>query len=202
MSVGQMLRKGTTALLVLGLVLSIMLWGASYFFSIAILSDKATMWEIAKGCVGVGRSIPPPVVFHGGPEAAGGIGAKSIYGMSTIHRFWKSRAFDGWETIWTPKLKLKPLRIVIPLWIPALLFLTLTWRTISPACGRPWRIARKRSRTTSSLTNWPMLTCTMAGGDPSKIPSRQRTLWRGVGELTGHWKSELNLARNAKGISR
>ena len=123
-----MLRKGTTTLLVLGLVLSILLWAASYFFSIAVISpvkSTAMMLEIAKGCVGV-ASIVPPVVYHGGPEAAGGIGGKGIYDVSTIHHFWKSPAFDGWETIWTPKLKLKPLRIVIPLWIPTLLFLTLT----------------------------------------------------------------------------
>ena len=170
MSVGQMLRKGTRALLLLGLVLSIMLWAGTYFFSIAILSEKATMWEFAKGCVGVAK-IVPPVVFHGGPEAAGGIGGRSIYGASYFTpssphfaplRPWKSRAFDGWETIWTPKLKLKPFRIVIPLWIPTLLFLTLTWKTISPACRRAWRIARKRSRTTCLLTNGAMLTCTMA----------------------------------------
>ena len=124
-----MLRKAATTLLVLSLVLSIMLWAATYFFSMAIISPvkftNVTMWEIAKGCVGVAE-IEPPVVYHGGPEAAGGIGGNGIYGVGTVHHVWNSPAFDGWETIWTPRLKLKPLRIVIPLWIPTLLFLTLT----------------------------------------------------------------------------
>ena len=136
MSVGRMLRKGTTGLFLVGLVLSVMLWAASYFFSIAMLSGTSTMWEMAKGCVAVDRNIHPTVVHYGGPQAAGGIGGNSIYRVGSIHRFWKSRGFDGWETIWTPKLKLKPLRIVIPLWIPTLLFLTLTWKRISPVCRR------------------------------------------------------------------
>ncbi len=110
-----------TLLSLLGLVLSIMLWAATYFFSIAIICDSRTVWEFSKGCVG--RNTP---IFSAAPFAQGGIGANAIYDLSTIHRFWKSRAFDGWETIWTPKLKLNPLRIVIPLWIPTLLFLTLT----------------------------------------------------------------------------
>ena len=145
MSVGQMLRKGTTIPLVLGLVFSVMLWAASYFFSIAMLSGSSTMWEIAKGCVAVDRNINPTVVHYGGPQAAGGIGGNSIYRVGSIHRFWKSRGFDGWETIWTPELRLKPLRIVMPLWIVTVMCLTLTWKTISPACRRVWRIARKRS---------------------------------------------------------
>ena len=123
MSVGRTLRKAARTLLVLGLVLSIMLWAATYFFSMAIITPikftNVTMWEIAKGCVGVAE-IAPPVVYHGGPEAAGGIGGNGIYGVSTAHHVWNSPAFDGWETIWTPRLKLKPLRIVIPLWIPTL----------------------------------------------------------------------------------
>ncbi len=127
-SVGRMLRKGTTALLVLGLVLSIMLWAATYFFSIAIICDGGTVWEFSKGYIGRTILISSGYVHDS-------IGGYSIYGASYFNpssphfdplRAWKSRAFDGWETIWTPKLKLKPLRIVIPLWIPTLLFLTLT----------------------------------------------------------------------------
>ena len=140
-----MLRKGTRISLVMGLVLSVMLWAASYFFSIAMLSGTSTMWEIAKGCVAVDRNIHPTVVHYGGPQAAGGIGGKSICRVNSIHRFWNSPGFDGWETIWTPELRLKPLRIVMPIWILTVLFLTLTWKTISRACRRVWRIARKRS---------------------------------------------------------
>ena len=70
----------------LGLVLSIMLWAATYFFSIAIICDSRTVWEFSKGCVG--RNTP---IFSAAPFVQGGIGANAIYDLSTIHRFWKSR---------------------------------------------------------------------------------------------------------------
>ena len=57
----------------------------------------------------------------------------------TIPRLWKSRAFDGWETDWVPKLGFNPLRFVLPLWIPLLVFATLSSYLLRP-------IHRRRKR--------------------------------------------------------
>ena len=98
-----MLRKALTILSLIGLLLSVGAWGASYFDMYYICwatpeSEGAIF--LRYGCliysVSWGNFVPEPGVF-------------------------RVDGFRGFATIWTPSLSR---RIIAPLWIPALLFAT------------------------------------------------------------------------------
>ena len=136
-----MLRKTLTIFSLVGLVVSVGLWFGSYFFSVVIFLKSPGCWELGKGCVGFGRDyyISSPIGMYGpiGPRPA------SIYGGGfryTFPRLWKSRAFDSWETEWSPRFSSSPLAIVIPLWIPSVLFGAAT----SSSCRTIYRRRKRR----------------------------------------------------------
>ncbi len=135
-----MLRRTLTIFSLLGLLLSVALWAATYFFSIVVATSGSECWELGKGCVGFGRYS-----YSGGYGIGyGPIGPRSasMYGGGwsyTIPRLWKSRAFDGWETGWVPTLGFNPLRFVFPLWIPLFVFAVLLSYLLRP-------IHRRRKR--------------------------------------------------------
>ena len=137
-----MIRKTLTIFSLIGLLLSVGLWVATYFFSIVVATNGSECWELGNGCVGFGRYsyIGGYGIGYGpiGPRSA------SIYGGGwsyTIPRLWKSRAFDGWETDWVPKLGFNPLSLVLPLWIPLLGFAVLSSYLLRPIYRR-----RKRKK--------------------------------------------------------
>ena len=48
-----MFRKTLTILSLLGLLLSVGLWGASYFFSVVVHRNGCGCWEFGAGCIGI-----------------------------------------------------------------------------------------------------------------------------------------------------
>ena len=68
-----MIRKTLTILSLIGLLLSVVLWGASYFFSVVVQRNGAGCWEFGAGCIGIARrGLYSPAARYGpiGPRAA------------------------------------------------------------------------------------------------------------------------------------
>ena len=135
-------RKTLTIFSLIGLLLSVGAWGASYFFSVVVQRNGCGCWEFGAGCIGfAGQGLYSPIGRYGpiGPRGA------SLYGGGleyALPRIWKSRAFYGWHTRWKPALSFVPFEVVLPLWIPTLLCSFMAWKLqVLPALYR-----RKRKK--------------------------------------------------------
>ncbi len=121
-----MLRKTLTILSLIGLLLSVGLWGVSYFtlhfrtpVRGALLVGMLHRGSIQLQCFGPSRH------YYGGRHA----------------ELW----FEGFRgyTAWKPHVSTAKdyLVLIVPLWMPTLLFAALTWFTLLPAHRR-----RKRKK--------------------------------------------------------
>ena len=119
-----MLRKTLTILSLVGLLLSVGLWGVSYWEPYC-RTDESTL-SASKGRFLLSY-IGIEVVFAEGPE--------------------RWRGFQGFETDWLPyyycsaDIQLPYWSLGIPLWMPTLLFLAIFWLSLLP-----FRRRRKRKK--------------------------------------------------------
>ncbi len=133
-----MLRKTLTILSLIGLLLSVGLWGASYFH--IECARSGFVFTIAAGALSViamddseRKATPDFCRCHGFggfqtdwiPE----IGVPSG-GKATIHRFYYFAPFGGW--LWV---------LDVPLWMP-----TILWAVILSVSGLPLYRRRKRKK--------------------------------------------------------
>ncbi len=114
-----MFRKTLTIFSLIGLLLSVGLWGLSYFCPI-YFTDHFVLQAME------GRIM----VMH------------SEYGFPMLTRRWRVHGFDGFETDWLPDFRAgDPGGVAIPLWMPCLVFAALPAYSLSPIHHR-----RKRKK--------------------------------------------------------
>ncbi len=122
-----MFRKTITILSLIGLLLSLGLWGASYF-NVSYTSD----YEIAleKGAL---------IWDERGPRPAGAPSAAPPSGMGAPQIGFTVQGIQTFETIWIPAAKKG--EITLPLWIPTLIpVLTFCWWSWLPLIQRGRRV--------------------------------------------------------------
>ncbi len=106
-----MIRKTLTILSLIGLLLSVGLWGVSYWHPYFI-SERYTFW-VSMGCLNV-IEIPSEVT-------------RRAYGNS------RWRTFRSFHTIWLPSRLVPPyIGFWMPLWIPTVFFATCLWWSVLP----------------------------------------------------------------------
>ena len=127
-----MLRKALTILSLIGLLLSVGLWGLSHW-NLVHLNSKRTMM-IAQGGYGFRKLYPTRSLYIAMRKKPDG----SIEPLARNR--WHSNGFGAWQTRWLPEFSRSPLYIYIPLWIPGVVF-GLTFL----AC-RPLHFHRRRKR--------------------------------------------------------
>ncbi len=157
-----MLRKTLTILSLLGLLLSMALWGASYFNFVAVISPSGPAWSLRQGYIAIRWSKLPPLDPLPPDDETRPVGTILLterrFTMSTMDppkvkevtrvTFTTGCTFDGFNNLrtqWLPKLSriLPPVvaRLQIPFWIPALAFASMLM-----LCYLPHRRRRKRTR--------------------------------------------------------
>ena len=120
-----MLRKTLTTLSLIGLLISVGLWGASYFD----ISYRTHNPVRARECaISINGGAVGYVLLPSGGSSG-----------------WRSSGFEGFETLWLPGYEYeKSISLLwawwIPLWIPTLLFAALF------LCCRPYRFSRFNRR--------------------------------------------------------
>ena len=132
-----MIRKTLTILSLIGLLLSVGLWGVSYW-NLVHLNSKRTMM-IAKGGYEfrklyfrkLYRTYSPYIAMRKKPDGS--------IEPPPFNR-WHSNGFGAWQTRWLPEISRSPLYIYIPLWIPSIVF-GLTFLSC-----RPLHFHRRRKR--------------------------------------------------------
>ena len=147
-SYGFMLRKTLTILSLIGLLLSVGLWGVSYSGLVYTSRKARPLVEWATAPVFPPFSVSPtgvlleegqPLYEYSGYELCYG-GVSTWNHVATISRApktgWRRTRFPG-LTVWLPEFGAG---IVVPLWIPTLLFATLFL-----SC-RPLHFHRRRKR--------------------------------------------------------
>ncbi len=157
-----MFRKTLTILCLIGLLLSVGLWGASYFNFVAVISPSGPAWSLRQGCIAIKWSKLPPLDPLPPDHETRPVGSILLterrFTMSitdppkvaevTRVTFTTGCTFDGFKNLrtqWLPKLSriLPPVvaRLQIPLWIPALAFASMLM-----LCYLPQRRRRKRKK--------------------------------------------------------
>ncbi len=157
-----MFRKTLTILSLLGLLLSVGLWGASYFSIVVVPGTSGPAYWLTQGSIDVSWSEAPPenplpsdyetlsvgaVVMIGARITMPPTIPPRITGAQTVtyKTGWDCFGFDDLTTRWRPRFDRSALptmaRLVVPLWIlVALLALSLT------LCCLPERRRRKREK--------------------------------------------------------
>ena len=105
-----MLRKTLTTLSLLGLLLSVGLWGVSHFHFSYTIRTRSILSEYAAVRGGLQYSSETPINSFG---LDGRI-------RLLVGRWWKLRGLRGFETKWVPSTG--ECYLFIPLWIPSVLF--------------------------------------------------------------------------------
>ena len=104
-----MLRKTLTILSLIGLLLSVGLWGMSYFYLSYSIQTHSSHSQYAAAWGGLQYSSYAPPLRHHGRRLRLRAGS-----------WWELRGLRDFETRWVPSKG--PGRLFIPLWIPAVLF--------------------------------------------------------------------------------
>ncbi len=157
-----MFRKTLTILSLLGLLLSVGLWGASYFSIVVVPGTSGPAYWLMQGCIDVSWSEAPPenplpsdyetlpvgtVVMTGARITMPATIPPRITGAQTVtyKTGWDCFGFDELATRWRPRFDRSTLptmaRLVVPFWIPvAVLASSLT------LCCLPAYRRRKRRK--------------------------------------------------------
>ena len=126
-----MLRKTLTILSLIGLLLSIGLWGASYFRGDYIQYTNTSVWQcrLASGQMSYLRLSEEYHRALNGHLPAPGV---------------RIQGFDGWRTNWKPHCEMNRQfygHVALPLWPLVMIFGSTLWVTLRPLCRR-----RKRKK--------------------------------------------------------
>ncbi len=132
-----MLRKTLTIFSLIGLLLSVGLWGASYFLHAVriVRSPRITpRWNICwldQGCIRrcVATGFRAGISIGGlnfAVKTSEGVwlrmpvssaASSVLLGQSKSAHYFDYPGFKGLETRWTPSLSFKPFRFILPLWM-------------------------------------------------------------------------------------
>ena len=150
-----MLRKTLTIISLIGLLLSVGLWGVSYFNFVCWPSgDLRSFVEISSGGVGCGlRSFSaapiPFAVMRTLDTMKGGKIEKLREVYSSPPWWWRIGdktgflGYAGLDTLWLPRYSSQSgiFHLMIPFWLPALFFTAASWLLVVPSIRR-----RKRKK--------------------------------------------------------
>ena len=108
-----MLRKTLTLLSLIGLLLSVGLWGVSYWNLVRVNSKRAI--SVAQGGFESRNRFPHSLYIPMRKRPDGSIEALPF-------NRWFFSGFGGWQTRWLPDFSRSRRYIYIPLWIPSAVF--------------------------------------------------------------------------------
>lgn len=138
-----MIHRTLTILSLLGLLLSVGLWGVSYFNITVVLGTSGPMYSLRHGCIDVGWSNVPPqnplpsgyetlavgtVMMTGLRITTSGTNPPKITGIQTVtyKSGWVCLGFGDLTTRWRPRFDRSGLltmgQLTVPLWIPVVVF--------------------------------------------------------------------------------
>ena len=129
-----MFRKTLTILSLIGLLLSVGLWGVSYWSVRYAWGTNAAIWQfsLVSGTIDVVRlelATPRRIAKGGVPP----------------HRV-RIQGFNGWRTIWRPYCTMNRRlygAVVLPFWPLAMIFGSTLWVTWRPLCSHSRRKRKK-----------------------------------------------------------
>ena len=126
-----MIRKTVTLFSLIGLLLSVGLWGVSYWNLVRINYKRAM--SVAQGGF-ESRDVFPHSLYIP-------MQIKPDGSVEPLHlNRWSFSGFGGWQTRWLPEFSRSPQHIYVPLWMP-----TASFGVMFASC-RPLRIHRRRKR--------------------------------------------------------
>ena len=131
-----MIRKTLTVFSLIGLLLSVGLWGASYFLRavrVVRITQTTPRWNIYwlhRGCIRrcaatgfsanfslgsafIAKTSEGAMIVMPGSSATSSV----LLGKSRSANHFEYKRFKGLKTQWTPSLGFKPFRFVLPLWM-------------------------------------------------------------------------------------
>jgi len=127
-----MLHKLLTILLIMGLLISLGLWGATYYRLILVASTSGPRFALVKGCFRLTwTELPPdnPLRLDYERHSIGAYwwrGTRGSPETTTFRAGWRCSGFKILDTEWQPSIRRQHLpftgNLVIPLWMPVLAF--------------------------------------------------------------------------------